>query len=219
MRQENGEWRIAAAPNALLVPRDLLRAELHLPGPSQASLYFFDPTGRILVPEAGPRAPRGQQLTTALVQALLLGPRPSLAGSVGTFFPPGLAVSLSVPVSKGVAQVSLSGPDPAPLSPQTTRMMLAQLAWTLRQDPSVTTFTLTVAGHVVTDAAAPRPSPSTSTRVRPLRPGRATPAPSSTPYAAAAWSPGRLNHLTTVDRPVRHRATSGSVRSPSASTA
>ena len=46
-----------------------------------ASLYFFDPTGRILVPEPV-HVPQGQQLTTALVHGLLLGPRPSLAGVV-----------------------------------------------------------------------------------------------------------------------------------------
>ncbi len=70
-----------------------------------------------------------------------------------TFLPPGLTVRLAVAVDRNLAAVSLEGPDPGPLSPQTTLQMLAQLAWTLRQDPSITMFTLTVADRVVTDAA------------------------------------------------------------------
>ena len=83
MRRENGEWRIAAAPNALLVPRGFYDQAFQ-----DASLYFFDPSARILVPEVV-HMPQGQQLTTALVQALVLGPQPSLAGVVRTFIPPG----------------------------------------------------------------------------------------------------------------------------------
>ena len=54
--------------------------------------------------------------------------------------------------ANGVAGVILSGPDPGPLSATTTRLMLGQLAWTLRQDPSVSTFTLTIAGRTITDS-------------------------------------------------------------------
>ena len=39
--------------------------------------------------------PQGQQLMTALLQALLLGPGPSLSGVVRTFIPSGLTVSPS----------------------------------------------------------------------------------------------------------------------------
>ena len=41
--KEHGEWRIAAAPNALLVPRTFYEQTFQ-----DAALYFFDPTGRIL---------------------------------------------------------------------------------------------------------------------------------------------------------------------------
>ena len=145
MRKENGEWRIASAPNALLVPRTFYEQSFQ-----DASLYFFDPTGRILVPEVV-HMPQGQQLITALVHALLLGPRPSLTGVVRTFVPPGLDVDPLV-VRNGTAGVILSGQDPGLLSPTTTRLMLSQLAWTLRQDPSVSTFTLTIAGRTITDS-------------------------------------------------------------------
>ncbi len=131
MRRENGEWRIAAAPNALLVPRAFYDQAFQ-----DASLYFFDPSARILVPEVV-HMPQGQQLTTALVQALVLGPQPSLAGVVRTFIPPGLTVN-PVVVSNGVADVTLRGPaTPGRRATRSTRLMLTQLAWTLRQDPSV----------------------------------------------------------------------------------
>ena len=147
MSQENGEWRIASAPDALLVPRTFYDAAFQ-----DASLYFFDPTARILVPEVV-HLPQGQQFTTALVAALLLGPRPAeKAGVSRTFLPPGLSVK-PVVVRDGSADVTLSGSDPGPLGRRTTRLMLTQLAWTLRQDPTVRTFTLNLAGRQVTDAS------------------------------------------------------------------
>ena len=47
MVREDGEWRIARAPNALIVPKTFY--DQHVPG--RGDLYFFDPSGRILVPE------------------------------------------------------------------------------------------------------------------------------------------------------------------------
>ena len=68
-------------------------------------------------------------------------PRRAQAGVERSFIPPGLTVGLSVVVSaRGVASITLKGPDPGPLSRKTTRLMLAQLAWTLRQDPAITSF-------------------------------------------------------------------------------
>jgi hypothetical protein len=96
--------------------------------------------------------PQGQQLITALVNSLLLGPRPPLNDVVRTFVPPGLTVAPLV-VNKGSVNVALVGPDPGALSRRTTRLMLSQFAWTLRQDPTVRTFSLSIAGRQVTDAA------------------------------------------------------------------
>ena len=146
MRKENGEWRIAAAPNALLVPRTFYEQTFQ-----DAALYYFDPTGRILVPEVV-HVPQGQQLITALVNALLLGPQASLSGVVRTFVPPGLTVAPLI-VSKGSVNIALSGAVPDPLSRTTTRLMLSQFAWTLRQDPTVRTFSLSISGRQVTDAS------------------------------------------------------------------
>ena len=148
--QAPGRWRIAKAPDAFIVPE--LWYQQHF---QDATLYFFDPTGRILVPEPVhlPEA-EGDQLPTLLVRALLMGPQPSLSQVARSFIPPGLSTAPGVTVSRqGVAQVTLKGPDPAPLPPKTTELMLAQLAWTLRQAPSVRAFQVTIAGRHITDSS------------------------------------------------------------------
>jgi hypothetical protein len=152
MVRENDEWRIDAAPDALIVPRSFYDQQYT----DDAQVYFFDPTGRILVPEPVHVA-QGLQLATNLVTALVRGPSASLTGVVRTAFPPGLALNTSVPVdSDGVAEVSLKvkGPaDPAPLNVRTTRQIIAQLAWTLQQDPSIVSFHVTIAGRSLADAS------------------------------------------------------------------
>ena len=81
---EDGEWRIAEAPDALIVPETWFDDSAS----AQVSLYFFDPTARILVPEPV-FVPRGEQLAISLIQALLPGPGAELAGSSRSFIPPG----------------------------------------------------------------------------------------------------------------------------------
>jgi Lipoprotein LpqB beta-propeller domain/Sporulation and spore germination len=147
MRKEDGQWRIARAPNALIVTRTYYEQAYQ-----DASLYFFDPSGRILVPEVV-HVPQGQQLATSMVRALLRGPRRALAGVERSFIPPGLTVGLSVVVSaKGLATITFRGQDPGPLGRKATRLMLAQLAWTLRQDPTIKTFEVSIDGLQVSDA-------------------------------------------------------------------
>jgi|tagenome__1003787_1003787.scaffolds.fasta_scaffold20970284_1 hypothetical protein len=147
MARENGQWRIAAAPDALIVPREFFDGNFE-----DASLYYFDPTGRILVPEPV-HVPQGSQLASSLVRALLRPPRTGSSSVIRTFIPSGLTLGLSVPVSNNVADVNLTGVDPGPIDQQTTRRMLAQMSWTLRQDPVINAFTLTIAGRPVTDAS------------------------------------------------------------------
>jgi hypothetical protein len=148
MRREDGQWRIARAPNALIVTRTYYEQAYQ-----DAALYFFDPSGRILVPEVV-HVPQGQQLATSLVRDLLLGPRPGQAGVGRSFIPQGLTVGLSVVVSaRGLASISLRGPDTVPVNRKATVLMLAQLAWTLRQDPSIKTFEVSIDGVGVNDAS------------------------------------------------------------------
>jgi hypothetical protein len=149
MRLEKGQWRINRAPNALLVPESWF--QLHFS--TDASVYYFDPSGRILVPEPV-HVPNGAQLATALVRSLVIAPPPSLTGVEHSFIPAGLSSGLNVLVhGDGVADVNLRGNNPGPLDDKTTRLMLAQFAWTLAQVPSVKSFRLTIAGERITDAS------------------------------------------------------------------
>ena len=144
MASEDGEWRIARAPDALIVPDSWFEQRFR-----QVSLYFFDPSARILVPEPV-FVPRGEQLATALTSALLRGPGPALEGISRSFIPEGLSFGLSVPVSQdGVADLSLRGYS-GRLTPDASEQILAQLAWTLRQEPAVEALRVSVGGRQVT---------------------------------------------------------------------
>ena len=120
---EDGEWRIAEAPDALIVNKDWFDQRFQ-----QVSLFFFDLSGSFLVPEPV-FLPRGNQLPTALVTGLLAGPPSGLRRVERTFIPPGMTLDLSVPpIDKGVATVGLSGSGTR-VSADTTTLMLAQLPW------------------------------------------------------------------------------------------
>ncbi|HEY1134757.1 MAG TPA: GerMN domain-containing protein [Nocardioides sp.] len=130
MEQEDGEWRIATLPNALIVPLTWLEARFE-----RADLYFLDPSARILVPTPV-FVPSGEQLAARLANALFEGPPDTLAGVVGTSLGtagPGIAVDVS---SSGLASVRITSGEGQP--PEAlTEPMVAQLAWTLRQVPSI----------------------------------------------------------------------------------
>jgi hypothetical protein len=143
MASEDGEWRIARAPDALIVPDSWFEQRFR-----QVSLYFFDPSARILVPEPV-FVPRGEQLATALTSALLRGPGPALDGISRSFIPEGLSFGLSVPVSEeGVADLSLRGFS-GRLTPEASELMIAQLAWTLRQEPAIEALRVSVGGRQI----------------------------------------------------------------------
>jgi hypothetical protein len=148
MVQEGGEWRISAAPNALIVPQSWFDDRF-----TQVSLYYFDPSGRTLVPEPV-FVPLGTQLPTALIRALVAGPSDQLTGVVRTFLPAGVSAGLSVPVDRdGVASVDLKG-DVGQQSAHALHLMTAQLAWTLRQDTSIHAIRLAVDDRPVEASAS-----------------------------------------------------------------
>jgi hypothetical protein len=147
MKLQGGEWRINRAPDALLVPQ--LWFEQHF---STVPVYFFDPSGRILVPEPV-HVPSGDQFTTALIRALVLGPSRSLTGTTRSYIPPGLTSGLSVTVANdGLADVILRGPAPGPSNQRSTRLMITQFAATLAQVPRIRSFRVTIDGTLVSDA-------------------------------------------------------------------
>jgi len=148
MVREKGEWRISAAPDAMIVPQSWFDARF-----TQVSLYYFDPSGQILVPEPV-FVPRGNQLATTLVRSLLAGPSDALDGVARTFLPAGVSAGLSVPVDRdGVASVDLKG-DLGQQSDHALHLMSTQLAWTLRQDDSIHAIRLSIGGRPVEQSGA-----------------------------------------------------------------
>lgn len=134
---EDGEWRIDGLPNALLVPETWFEDTYR-----RVALYFFDPTGRILVPEPA-FVPEGDQLASSLVRGLLHDPTTD-ARITRTFMPPGFQSGLSVPItSAGIAEVTLDG-DPSAVDPETNQRILTQLIWTMRQEPRIRAVRLTI---------------------------------------------------------------------------
>ncbi len=138
--RERGEWRIANPPDALMIPRSHFESRYE-----QFFVYYFDPTGTVLVPEPT-YLPHGEQAATQLVERLLKGPHPRLGEVLRSYIPGGTEHILSVPVSEsGVAEVELNE-QLLRLGPDDREMALAQLAWTLRQTPGVESMRVVVDG-------------------------------------------------------------------------
>ena len=92
MVEEDDEWRIASAIDALIVP-DTWFNDRYRP----ASVYYLDPTASILVPEQV--FVRSDQVTGSLVQRAARRPGAGpLDDVVRSFVPQGLTSGLSVPV-------------------------------------------------------------------------------------------------------------------------
>lgn len=141
LAREDGEWRIVDAPDALVVPESWFESRF-----TRLSVYFFDRSGRFLSPEPV-YVPKGTQTATALVRSLLRGPGERLRRVLRSFLPT-RSDALSVPVQDGVAEIDLArGTGRA--SSETAELMAAQLAWTLRQDPSIDQIRLSVDGRPV----------------------------------------------------------------------
>jgi len=140
---EDDGWRITQPPQHLLVPASWFDQRF-----KQVSLYFFDPSAQILVPEPV-FVPRGGQFASTLVYGLLQ--RPSAELTEQSYLPPGLRSVVSVPVSGGVARIDLtsdSGDAVLPTSDQ-SELMVSQLAWTLSQDQTISGFRVSIDGRPV----------------------------------------------------------------------
>ncbi|GAA1749181.1 GerMN domain-containing protein [Agromyces humatus] len=104
LEQVDGQWRIAEAPQGLLVD-ELTFEEVFLP----QALYFYDTEYRYLVPDLRWFAGR-DSVQTSIVRGLLAGPAEWLEPGVVSAFPEGVQLDPnSVPVSSRAASVGLSG--------------------------------------------------------------------------------------------------------------
>lgn len=147
--EEDGEWRIDDVPDALIVPETWFGDWYE-----RASLYYFDPSAEVLVPEPV-FAPRGDQFASSLVRGLVTQPTAEATDVVRTYFPPGTTQGLSVPIVSGIARVALSG-DPDAVDDDTADRMRAQLAWTLRQDDRINAIELSVGGQAFGVTGSPQ---------------------------------------------------------------
>jgi Lipoprotein LpqB beta-propeller domain/Sporulation and spore germination len=177
MDLEDGQWRISELPDALIVPRGWVDDHYRA-----VDVYYLDPTARILVPEPV-SVPRGEQFATALMRSLLAGPGPALKGVSRNLLPPGLTLGLSVPVdADGLADVALEG-DASAMSPQEAEFAAVQVAWTLRQDPTVQSIRLTADGESL---------PGQAREIRPDAGAEYDPADFSSSTAMFALRDGRV---------------------------
>ena len=140
---ESGQWRIDNPPDALIVPASFFDRSF-----ARFNLYFFDQTGRALVPDPV-FIPRGEQSATNLVRGLLAGPGAGVADVTRSALPSRTGLDLSVVVTEGgVAEVPLSR-EVLQATPDELSRAVDQLAWTLRQVPGIRRVRLTVGGAPV----------------------------------------------------------------------
>jgi hypothetical protein len=158
--EENGEFRIDTLPDSLIVPQDWYAQRFR-----QVSLYFFDPTSQVLVPDPV-FVPRAADLASTLVRRLIAGPAPELTDYARNLLPAGADPEISVPVDDdGLATVDLEGDVPSLVD---RGLLVAQLAWTLRQDSSVERLRVRVDGTPVTPAGQSEVSVTTGEAFAPF---------------------------------------------------
>jgi hypothetical protein len=124
-----GQWRIARAPNTLLLTLTEFHADYQL-----RNLYFFDPSSEHLVPDPVyvPLQATQEDLVNGLVQDLISQPPDWLAGgATQTAFPKGTRLLGKVTVDGGIASVNLGGAI-AHAQAVVKEQVSAQLLWTLR---------------------------------------------------------------------------------------
>jgi hypothetical protein len=138
-----GEWRIDNPVNALVVPTSFFDRSF-----ARFNLYFYDQTGRVLLPDPV-FIPRGEQTATNLVRGLLAGPGPALDQISTSALPQRADLDLSVVVTEsGVAEIPLSR-EVLKVPPGQLSHAVDQLAWTLRQVPGIERVRITVGGAPV----------------------------------------------------------------------
>jgi hypothetical protein len=128
VKQADGQWRISDAPSELLLTSDSFNSDYQ-----QRNLYFFDPTGRYLVPDPVyvPVRTSSPVLLNGLVSDLVSPPQDWLSGgATKTALPAGTKIS-SVTLDGVTAVVNLTGTI-AKADNETMEQVSAQLLWTLR---------------------------------------------------------------------------------------
>lgn len=143
LTQTKGQWRITNPQSGFLINRKFFD-DYYRP----FNDYFFDRAGKRLV--ADPiYLPVGDQLTTALISSLLMGPRGLLGKTARTYAPDGTRLSTSVPLrDDGLAEVQFAD-DLNSLSSGAQDKLSAQIIWTLRQVDQITGVRITGGDNVL----------------------------------------------------------------------
>lgn len=139
--QEQGEWRIASAPDGLLLSRYIFERYY-----GRVSLYFMSRAGTHVVPEPI-HLPESLVTPTAVITAMLEGPSAALANAVTTAVPAGVRLGEDGATidTQGVVTVDLSGLSDS-LGDDARRRLGAQLIWSLTSIPRVTGVIVTNEG-------------------------------------------------------------------------
>lgn len=145
VKQVDGQWRIASAPNAIVISRANFEKVF-----TPFTLYFYDSTFTYAVPDMRWFADRST-VATSLVRVLLQGPAPYLEGAVSSAVPEGTQLNRnSVPVNGGTATVDVNTAEPAAnLSQLDIERFQTQLTQTLSQLNGVQAIQLSVQDQVL----------------------------------------------------------------------
>ena len=138
--QVDGQWRIADAPQGLLLSRAAVERSYR-----EYQTYFVAEPGGILAPNPVLFRSSQSDVTEALLRSLLGGPGAWLAPAVMTGFPAGTSLE-SVSTVDGIVRVDLSA-EAAAADEVARQQLSAQMLWTLRQVPSMRGVVITAAGQ------------------------------------------------------------------------
>jgi hypothetical protein len=156
MAQVSGEWRIAEAPEGLLLSTSDVDVAYRT-----VNLYYLAPTANLVVPDPV-LLPNLPGLPTKLIARLLRGPTADLRGAVDTAFPQGTALEVSsVPVSDGLATVSLNAAALTGDADARTGMS-AQIVWTLKQLTGIQGIRILADGDDLVTSGVAREQPITA---------------------------------------------------------
>ncbi|MGZ5368329.1 MAG: LpqB family beta-propeller domain-containing protein [Aeromicrobium sp.] len=141
--RSNGQWRITNPQPGSLVNRKFF-GDYYRP----FNNYFFDRSSKRLV--ADPiHLPVGDQLSTALISSLVMGPKDLLDKTARTFVPKGTQLRTSVPLrNDGLADVQFQD-DLGGLPSGAQERLSAQVVWGLRQVDQVTGVRITGGDNVL----------------------------------------------------------------------
>jgi hypothetical protein len=134
----NGQWRISSAPQELLLTSDLFKDDYQL-----RNLYFFDPTGKFLVPDPVyvPLQATPSDLMNGLVHDLVVPPPDWLSrGATRTAFPLGTTALGDVTLEGNTATVNLGGAiakASVPVMQQVSAQLLSTLTGSGQGAPAV----------------------------------------------------------------------------------